>query len=81
MTKVQEKILKRIQEGHTVIGGKYARTLKALEKQGKINIISREEKTTHIKDFKEYVIHGQYRMGEIQKKVKYVIYNVELVKE
>lgn len=79
MTKAQEKIMEKLNEGHTTFGGKYGRTLKALEAKGLVKNVRREEKTTHIKDFKEYVIHGQYRTGEVYKKVTYVVYKAELV--
>jgi hypothetical protein len=80
MTNLQGKILSQIEGGATVIGGKFHATLKALASKGYITV-EREEKTSHITDFREVNYHGQFRSEEFKKQIKYVIFNVKLIKE
>jgi len=78
MTKIQEEIMEKVENGQVRFEGKYGRSLKVLEKQGLVKI-ERKVRQNYVQDFREYVIHGQYRTGVIYKKIKYVIYNVEAV--
>jgi len=81
MNDIQGRLLNQIQLGSTVIGGKFHASLKVLEKKGHIKIVNREEKTSHIKEYKEIDYYGKHRAVEVKKQIKHVIYNVKLIKD